>query len=193
MGRKRFILVALAGLACFAALALRKRGNRAIEGGWPVNLAHRGASALAPENTLEAFRMAVEAGAGGLELDVHLTRDGHVVVIHDETVERTTNGTGSVSGMNLAELRGFDAGYRFSPDGGRTRPYGGRGLRVPTLAEVLQEFPGVAVNIDMKAVRPGIEAAVLEVLREAGAEGRALVVSSKHGAVRRFRRISGGR
>lgn len=137
--------------------------------------------------------MAVEAGAGGLELDVHLSRDGHVVVIHDETVERTTNGTGSVAGMTLAELRGFDAGHKFSPDGGRTRPYGGRGLRVPTLAEVLQEFPGVAVNIDMKAGRPGIEAAVLQVLREAGAEGRALVVSSKHGAVRRFRKISGGR
>jgi glycerophosphoryl diester phosphodiesterase len=191
MRRKRFVLVALGGLACFVALSLRKQEHGTIEGGWPVNLAHRGASALAPENTLEAFRMAVEAGAGGLELDVHLTRDGHVVVIHDATVERTTDGTGAVAEMTLDGLRAFDAGHNFSPDGGRTRPY--HGQRVPTLAEVLQEFPGISVNIDMKEGRPGIEAAVLGVLRETGAEGRALVVSSRHGAVRRFRRISGGR
>ena len=193
MSRKRFVLVALVGLACFVVFSLRRRGHRTIEGGWPVNLAHRGASALAPENTLEAFRMAVEAGAGGLELDIHLTRDGHVVVIHDATVERTTNGAGSVAEMTLAELRGFDAGHNFSPDGGRTRPYYGRGLLVPTLVEVLQEFADVSVNIDMKEGRPGIEAALLGVLREAGAEGRALVVSSRHSAVRRFRKISGGR
>ena len=191
MSRKRFAVVALGGLACYVALTLRKGRHRTGEGGWPVNLAHRGASALAPENTLEAFRMAVEAGAGGLELDVHLSRDGRVVVIHDATVERTTGGTGAVAEMTLDELRGFDAGYNFSPDGGRTHPY--RGARIPTLAEVLQEFPDVVINIDMKDDRPGIEAAVLGVLREAGAEGRALVVSSRHGAVRRFRKISGGR
>jgi glycerophosphoryl diester phosphodiesterase len=193
MSRKRFVVVALAGLACFVTFSLRRRGHRTIEGEWPVNLAHRGASARAPENTLKAFRMAVEAGAGGLELDVHLTRDGHVVVIHDATVERTTGGTGAVAEMTLDELRAFDAGHNFSPDGGRTRPYHSRGLLVPTLAEVLQEFPGVSVNIDMKEGRPGIEAAVLGVLREAGAEGRALAVSSRHGAVRRFRKISEGR
>jgi glycerophosphoryl diester phosphodiesterase len=158
-----------------------------------VNLAHRGASARAPENTLEAFRLAVQAGAGGLELDVHLTRDGHLVVIHDPTLDRTTNSSGAVAGMTLDELRKADAGYNFSPDGGDTHPYRGLGLRIPRLAEVLREFPGVVVNIDMKADRPGIEAAVLEVLREAGAEGRSLVVSSHLGAVRRFRRMSGGR
>lgn len=186
------MLVVLGVLAFFVAF-LRKGGHRTIQGGWPVNLAHRGASAEAPENTLEAFRIAVEAGAGGLELDVHLTRDGHVVVIHDPSAERTTGGEGAVAEMTLAELRAFDAGHNFSPDGGSTRPYQGRGLRVPTLAEVLREFPGVVVNIDMKGERPGIEAAVLGVLSEAGAEGRALVVSSRQGAVRRFRRISGGR
>ena len=154
-------------------------------------MAHRGASAHAPENTLEAFRLAVESGAGGLELDVHLTRDGHVVVIHDPTLDRTTNRTGAVSEMTLDELREPDAGHNFSPDGS-TLPYRGLNLRIPTLVEVLREFPGVAVNIDMKADRPGIESAVLDVLREADAEGRALVVSSRYGAVRRFRRMSGG-
>jgi glycerophosphoryl diester phosphodiesterase len=192
VSRKHFVLIALAGLACSVVLILRKGRHRAVTGEWPVNLAHRGASALAPENSLEAFRIAVEAGAGGLELDVHMTRDGHVVVIHDPTVERTTSGKGAISEMTIDELRALDAGYSFSPDGGRTRPYRGRGVRVPTLEEVLEEFPGVAVNIDIKAAYPGVEAAVLQVLRETDAWGRALVVSTPYATVKRFRKISGG-
>jgi len=187
------VVVALAGLAFVVLLGLRKERQSVAGRGWPVNLAHRGASASAPENTLEAFRLAVESGAGGLELDVHLTRDGHVVVIHDPTLNRTTDGSGAVANMTLEELRESDAGHNFSLDSGNALSYRGLGLRIPTLAEVLREFPGVAVNIDMKADRPGIEAAVLDVLREADAERRALVVSSRRSAVRRFRRISGGR
>jgi glycerophosphoryl diester phosphodiesterase len=193
VGRKRVVVVALAGMAFVVLLGLRKERQSVAGRGWPVNLAHRGASASAPENTLEAFRLAVESGAGGLELDVHLTRDGHVVVIHDSTLNRTTDGSGAVANMTLDELRESDAGHNFSPDNGNALSYRGLGLRIPTLAEVLREFPGVAVNIDMKADRPGIEAAVLDVLREADAERRALVVSSRRSAVRRFRRISGGR
>lgn len=183
--------VGLAGLVLFVLSRLREGGRGGFCGGWPVNLAHRGVSRVAPENTLEAFGAAVESGAGGLEFDVHLTRDGHVVVIHDPTVDRTTGGTGAVAKMTLDELHALDAGHNFSPDAVGTFPYRGRNVRVPTLAEVLREFPGVAVNIDMKVDHPGIEAAVLGVLRDAGAGGRALVVSSRLGAVRRFRRISG--
>src|SRR5215216_5086198 len=193
MSRRHFVLISLAGLACFVALILRKGRKRTVRGAWPVNLAHRGASALAPVNTIEAFRLAVEAGAGGLELDVHMTRDGHTVVIHDATVDRTTNGSGAVSEMTLEELRGLDAGHNFSPDGGPTRPYRGRGVRVPTLGEVLEVFPVVAVNIEIKAGTPGIEETVLGVLREANALGRALVVSTPHDIVKRFRKISSGR
>jgi len=163
-----------------------------VQGEWPVNLAHRGASALAPENTIEAFRLAVEAGAGGLELDVHMTHDRQIVVIHDATVDRTTNGSGAVSELTLDELHGFDAGHNFSPDGGPACPYRGRGIRVPTLGEVLEEFPGVAINIDIKAGSPGIEETVFGVLREANASGRALVVSTPHDVVKRFRKVSGG-
>jgi len=193
MTRKRYALVALAGLVFLVVLRLRKGSRHAPGDGWPVNLAHRGASEMAPENTMEAFRLGVEAGAGGLELDVHLTRDGHLVVIHDPTVDRTTSGTGAVAEMTIDELRTFDAGYNFSPDRGDTLPYRGRNVRVPTLAEVLREFPSVAVNIDIKANHPGIEESVLGVLRSAEAGERALVVSSRYGAVRRFREISGGR
>jgi glycerophosphoryl diester phosphodiesterase len=192
MSRRHLVWISLVGLACFVALILRKGKTRTVRGEWPVNLAHRGASALAPENTIEAFRLAVEAGAGGLELDVHMTRDRQIVVIHDATVDRTTNGSGAVSEMTLDELRGFDAGHNFSPDGGPTRPYRGRGVRVPTFGEVLEEFPGVPVNIEIKAGTPGIEEMVLRVLREADALGRALVVSTPHAIVKRFRKVSGG-
>jgi glycerophosphoryl diester phosphodiesterase len=192
MSRRHLFLISLSGLACFVALILLKGRKRTVRGEWPVNLAHRGASALAPENTIEAFRLAVEAGAGGLELDVHMTHDGHIVVIHDATVDRTTNGSGAASEMTLDELRRLDAGHNFSPDGGPTRPYRGRGVQVPTLGEVLEEFPEVAVNIEIKAGTPGIEETVLGVLREANALGRALVVSTPHDIVKRFRKVSGG-
>src|SRR5919112_1079510 len=192
MSRRHLFLISLSGLACFVALILLKGRKRTVRGEWPVNLAHRGASALAPENTIEAFRLAVEAGAGGLELDVHMTHDGHIVVIHDATVDRTTNGSGTASEMTLDELRRLDAGHNFSPDGGPTRPYRGRGVQVPTLGEVLEEFPEVAVNIEIKAGTPGIEETVLGVLREANAVGRALVVSTPHDIMKRFRKVSGG-
>jgi glycerophosphoryl diester phosphodiesterase len=192
MSTRHFVLISIAGLACFVALILRKGRRRSIRGEWPVNLAHRGASDMAPENTIEAFRLAVEAGAGGLELDVHMTLDGHIVVIHDATLDRTTSGSGAVSEMTLHELRKLDAGHNFRPDGGPTRPYRGRGVRVPTLGEVLEEFPGVAVNIDIKAGTPGIEEMVFGVLREANALRRAIVVSTPHATVKRFRKVSGG-
>ena len=193
MGKKRILVAAIAGLAgVLAVLALRRGEARAIREGWPANFAHRGASARAPENTLEAFRLAVEAGAGGLELDVHMTLDGEIVVIHDTTVDRTTNGSGAVAQMTLDEIQALDAGYSFSPDGGSTYPYRGRGLRVPRLAEVYEEFPNSPVNIAIKGAQPGVEEAVLKVIREAGAAVRTLVASKHHGVVRRFRRVSGG-
>lgn len=191
MRRKQILAVAGVGLS-LAVIVLRKKSEtRAIRSDWPLNFAHRGASARAPENTLEAFRLAMEAGAGGLELDVHMSSDGEVVVIHDATVDRTTDGSGAVAGMTLDELRGLDAGYSFSPDGGQTFPYRGRGVGIPTLAEVYEEFPATYVNIEMKEAQPGVEEAVMEVIREAGAEERTLVVSNRHGVVRRFRRLCG--
>ena len=100
-----------AGSAVAFAVALRRGGTRRRGGrDWPVNFAHRGASARAPENTLESFRLAAESGAGGLETDVHMTRDGHVVAIHDATVDRTTDGSGLGREMTLAEVRSLDAG-----------------------------------------------------------------------------------
>lgn len=176
------------------AARLRRRGTgRFVDRDWPVNFAHRGASARAPENTLEAFRLAAESGAGGLETDIHMTLDGRIVAIHDDSVDRTTDGTGLVREMTLRELRGLDAGHRFTADGGSTYPYRGGGHRVPEIEEVFREFPGLAVNIEIKEDQPGVEEALLRVIEEEGAEGRALVVSARVQVVARFRQLAGGK
>ena len=194
MRRQWIISGAVAGSAgALAAVALRRARPRPRDDAWPANFAHRGASARAPENTPAAFRLAAESEAGGLETDVHMTRDGHVVAIHDDTVDRTTNGSGLVREMTLAEVKGLDAGYRFTPDGGATYPYRGRGARVPELREVFREFPGLAVNMDIKDGQPGIEGAVLRVIEEEGAGDRALVVSEWAAVISRFRRLAGGK
>jgi glycerophosphoryl diester phosphodiesterase len=152
--------------------------------GHPV-IAHRGASAYAPENTLPAFELALQQGADALELDVRLTRDGAAVVMHDEAVDRTTSLTGPVRSHTLAELRLADAGAWFTPDRGRTHPFAGAGVRVPTLAEVLWTFPAVPVLIEVK--EPGVQDAVRRVLVEENAAGRCVVASEDARAIGLFR------
>ena len=131
--------------------------------------AHPGASGYAPENTLHAFELALQQGADALELDVRLTRDGAAVVMHDETVDRTTSLSGPVRSHTLAELRLGDAGAWFTPDRGRTHPFAGAGVRVPTLAEVLWSFPSVPVLIEVK--EPEVQEAVRRGLVEENASG----------------------
>ena len=167
-------------------------GLQARNSDWPVSLAHRGASTHAPENTLEAYRLAVEAGAGGLELDVHMTRDGHVVVIHDDEVDRLTDGAGPVREKSIHELESLDAGYHFSPDGGTTFSYRGGGLKVPRLEEVFERFPDTPINLDIKEDQTGFEEAVLRIIEKQDAKGRTFVASQKHRVIKRFRKLSGG-
>jgi len=138
-----------------------------------LHIAHRGGALLAPENTLVAFRAAVERWRTDmLELDVHATRDGELVVSHDPTVQRCTDGHGRIADHTLAELRRLDAGYHFSPDGGRSHPFRGEGVRIPTFREVLHAFPGLRMNVEVKAEAPGIELALATLLRAERAERR---------------------
>ncbi len=112
----------------------------------PLIVAHRGSSTIAPENTLASFRQAIEDGADALELDVHLTKDGEVVVIHDSTLNRTTNGRGRVREYTLVELKRFDAGGWFHDKF--------RGEKLPILAEVFELFRGkIGINVEIKAER----------------------------------------
>lgn len=114
-------------------------------------VAHRGAAVAAPENTVEAFRLAVEMGADAVELDVHLTADGKLAVMHDDTVERTTDLTGSIESMTMKQIRAADAGYRFAAADGSC-PFRGKGLTVPTFEEVLGWLPeGIGLVVEVKA------------------------------------------
>jgi glycerophosphoryl diester phosphodiesterase len=145
----------------------------------PLVIAHRGASGTSPENTLAAFRRAVELGADMIELDAQLTRDGAVVVIHDYTLERTTSGGGAVHETTLADLRRLDAGAWFDT--------AFRGERVPTLAETLAAVP-LAFNVELKPVGPGeLEARALAVVEEAGALERTVFSSFAMDALERVR------
>lgn len=126
-----------------------------------VIVAHRGASAQAPENTMEAFRLAVELGADAIELDVHLTDDGQLAVIHDETLDRTTDRGGPVASLTMDDIRAADAGANFHRTDDAGFAFRGRGLRVPPLPEVLEWLPpalGLVIEIKARAaVDPLVE------------------------------------
>ena len=146
---------------------------------------HRGASGYAPENTLEAFRLAMDMGADGFELDVHLSADGELVVIHDETVDRTTNGTGFVKDLTLAQLKTLDACNGMENY---------RGARIPTLGEVLDLIRDThhVVNVEVKTdgcFYPWIEEKCLALAREKGVEERVLYSSFNHHTLLRLREL----
>ena len=146
-------------------------------------IAHRGGRARAPENTLEAMRLAIADGADGLEFDVRLSAEGEVVVIHDPRVDRTTDGTGAVERMTLAELRSLDAGFRFN-----ARPVDRATTikaRIPTLEEVLRSFPGIPLLIEIKD--PLAATATRRLIEKHGAEDRCLVDSFSSTALKAFR------
>lgn len=149
-----------------------------------VVIAHRGASAEAPENTLPAFETAVRHGADSIELDVRLTADGAPVVIHDDILDRTTDRTGPVAALTLAELRAVDAGWSFTPDGGRTHPFRGGEVRIPTLGEVLWAFPRLTVLAEIK--EPAAQEAVRRVLLQEDAAERCVVASEYREALLAF-------
>ncbi len=141
-----------------------------------LNIAHRGGRSLAPEATLPAYENAMRVGADVLEMDVHATSDGVLVVIHDDTVDRTTDGTGAVKDMTFAELRALDAAYDFSPDG-TTFPERGKGIQVPTLEEILDAFPEGWFVIEIKQSEPSITAEFAQLLANKQVEDRVVAGS----------------
>lgn len=184
------VLLVLAGVR---VATIQPRPDRAYTRARPVVLAHQGASGNAPSNTMEAFRLALEQGADILELDVHMTRDGVVVVSHDETIDRMTDGTGLIREMTLAELRQYDFGYDFSPDNGQSFPYRGKGVTIPTLEEVFEAFPGVPVNIEIKQTEPAMEQQVWELIQRYQKEDEVLIASFHGEAADKWRRVAGDR
>ncbi|MFO7698573.1 MAG: glycerophosphodiester phosphodiesterase family protein [Anaerolineae bacterium] len=146
-------------------------------------IAHRGASSYAPENTFAAYDLALQMGARHIELDVHLTTDGHVVVIHDDLLDRTTDGTGPVAAHSLAELRLLDAGSRFGA------AYSG--ARIPTLSEVLACYGGrVHLHIEIKGTTPGLVPATVALVRQYGMASSVTITSFHLSALEETRRVA---
>jgi glycerophosphoryl diester phosphodiesterase len=151
-------------------------------------IAHRGGAGLRPENTLSAFSNAAEIGADILEMDVQATADGVIVCIHDATVDRTTDGRGRVASFALSELQKLDAGHYWTGDGGRTYPFRGKGIRVPTLDEVFTRLPEIRMIVEMKHVGPELAQPLCSLIRRFWMTKRVLVASMNIDALIAFRR-----
>jgi glycerophosphoryl diester phosphodiesterase len=121
---------------------------------------------LWPPNTLFAYERSIELGVDVLEMDIHMTTDGEIVIRHDPTVDATTNGNGAICDLTLSEIKALDAGYTWTADGGQTYPFRGKGITIPTLKEVLGDFPNIRLNIDIKTEDPAIVPKFAHILRD---------------------------
>jgi glycerophosphoryl diester phosphodiesterase len=217
---RRSLLVSVV-LALFAATAATAQAaNRWIEPKTPLNIAHQGGEDEFPSNTMYAFKKALKVGADMLELDIGVTKDGKVIVMHDTTVDGKTNGKGTVASKTLRQIRRLDGAYWFAPAAaehyshslpkrsyrfrgiatGRRRPPKGfkaSDFRVPTLAEVLKAFPRTPINIEIKGRTPDEETAeyvqnaeVLARLLKNTKRRNLIVVSFQQDAVDRFHELA---
>ncbi|MFP4376083.1 MAG: glycerophosphodiester phosphodiesterase [Spirochaetales bacterium] len=192
---RRFLLIlaivvaALALVVLVLGAILPKAGEHpAITNhSWRV-IAHQGGNHLWPDNTMLAFRNAAASGVDALEMDVHATRDGVPVVIHDSTVDRTTDGSGTVWEMTLEEIQSLDAAYRWPHHLDTNEyPYRGTGITIPTLEEVLRAFPDVPMAIEIKQAEPSIVVTVGEMLQRYDREQNTIVASFSPAVMREFR------
>ena len=158
-----------------------------FESGVPMVIAHRGGNALWPENTLRAFQGATSLGVDVLEMDVHSTSDDVLVVCHDASLDRTTNGTGAIRERLLLEIQALDAGYHWTIDGGASYPFRGKGFRVPTLGEVFQSFPHMKLNVEIKQSNPNLSTPLCQMIRAYGMEEKVLVASFDPSTMSNFR------
>ncbi len=182
----KMALLVLSGLGLFsvanysAEIATERRDRKKVldDGKFWV-IAHRGLSGRFPENTMLAFEQAAALPIDAIELDVHSCRDGRIVVIHDPTLDRTTNLTGKVLDYGWEDLRKADAGYRFDPAGSGEYPFRGKGLHVPLLEDVLKAFPNMKFVIEIKQVFPAIEEMIYRLIRKYKMDDR-VIVASEH-------------
>lgn len=167
-----------------------RAGRPALQSAEAMLVAQGGAASLAPENTLAAFQTALDLGADVLALDVRLSADGELIVLRDETVDRTTDGAGKVSDLTLAQLKALDAGFRFIPDDGITYPYRSKGVTLSTLAEVMAAFPTARLQIVLQDDSLAAAERLTNAIIAAQAQDRVIVGSPHEDVLRRFRRLS---
>ena len=183
------------GFALALAIVLRLVAKRAPDSAYYANprpavlvIAHQGGDGVRPGDTLFAFEHAVAMGSDVLEMDAHLTKDGEIVLMHDEKVDRTTDGAGFIEDLTLAELKKLDAAYKWSNDDGKTFPYRGKGIQVPTLREVFEKFPQMRYLIEIKLTENPIEKPFCNLIHEFNMEEKVIVGSFHDDAMASFRK-----
>ena len=150
-------------------------------------IAHQGGDGVWPGDTLFAFEQAVAIGSDVLEMDAHITQDGHIVLMHDETVDDTTDGTGLIEDLTLEQLKALDAAYDWSLDDGATFPYRGQGIQVPTLDEVFQAFPQMRYVIEIKLTENPIDQPLCDLIRQYDMQAKVVIGSFHDEAMKNFR------
>ncbi|HMV95243.1 MAG TPA: glycerophosphodiester phosphodiesterase [Anaerolineales bacterium] len=183
------------GILLIATILLRVTSRPAVDHpyyaadlNYPLVIAHQGGDGLWPGDTMFAFQNAVDLGADVLEMDVHITKDGTLVLMHDETVDRTTNGTGEIESMTLEELKQFDAGYDWTPDEGATFPFRGQGVTIPTMEEVFAAFPDKHMTIEIKKTNASMAGPFCELIRKYKMEDKVLIASFHDDRLKEFRK-----
>jgi len=153
-----------------------------------VAMAHRGGEGLWPSNTLYAYTRAAALGVNALEMDIHRSADGALIVRHDPVVDTTTNGQGAIRDLTLAQIKTLDAGYTWTADGGQSFPFRGQGIVIPTLDEVFAAFPSLDINIDIKSPEPEAVDTLAALIERAEMVEQVMVGSFIDAQLARFRR-----
>ena len=193
--KKRIVLFGIIGIISILAflMLISKRAPDhpyyADDLPYPLVIAHQGGDGLWPGDTMFAFEQAVGLGVDVLEMDLHITRDGVLVLSHDETVDRTTNGIGEIEEMILDELKALDAGYDWSADGGGTFPYRGQGISIPTLEEVFLAFPKYRMTIEIKKTERSMAQPFCELIRQHDMQDKIVVASFHDERMEEFRQV----
>lgn len=180
------IVLTLALIAVLTPDAPSKNYYRALP--HPLVIAHQGGNGIWPGDTMYAFENAVKIGADVLEMDAHITKDSQIVLMHDEKVDRTTDGTGLIEDLTLPELKQLDAAYQWSNDDNKIFPYRGQGIEVPTLEEVFQKFPQMRYVIEIKLTQNPIEKPLCNLLRKYGMQDKVVIASFHDQAMQNFRK-----
>jgi glycerophosphoryl diester phosphodiesterase len=190
-----FLVVITSAVVTFAMLSLVNRPPAphpfnawAAQQKQPLVFAHQGGEGIRPSNTMVAFDHTVALGADVLDADMHITKDGVLVLMHDETVDRTTNGKGYIRDMTFAEIQQLDAAYRFSTDGGQTFPYRGQGITVPALEELFKKYPSMRFGIEIKQTPPEVAVPFCALIRQYNMQEKVLVSSFRKANMDAFRR-----
>jgi glycerophosphoryl diester phosphodiesterase len=196
MKRKRTIQIILLILALeiFSMLVIPEQSSSAPAYSYyagdlqfPLVIAHQGGNGLWPGNTLYAFKEAVKLGADAIETDIQLSKDGVLVLMHDHHLNYTTDGSGLLENRTVAELKKLDAGYKWSSDGGKSYPFRGKDISVPTLEEAFQALPQTRFVLDVKRTRTHIEKQLCELIRQYNRTAQVVVASVDDDIVKQFR------